>query len=306
MRLTGSLESGPVAGAGIDTAAWAPEHELAAGLHLVATPIGNLGDMTLRGLWVLRNVDRILCEDTRVTARLLSRFGIDTPLAPYHDHNADRVRPAVLEALRRGDRVALVSDAGTPLVSDPGFKLVRAALAENLPVTAAPGPSAALTALILSGLAPEVFLFTGFLPPRSAARRRALQQWISLDATLVFFEGQSRLAAALADMADILGPRDAAVARELTKRHEEIRRGRLPELAAHYREAGPPRGEVVIVVGPPEPAAPAEADIEARLVQLLKTSSLRDAVARLAAETGLPRRTLYDRALALQRKGAGG
>jgi 16S rRNA (cytidine1402-2'-O)-methyltransferase len=306
MRLTGSLESGPVAGAGIDTAAWAPEHELAAGLHLVATPIGNLGDMTLRGLWVLRNVDRILCEDTRVTARLLSRFGIDTPLAPYHDHNADRVRPAVLEALRRGDRVALVSDAGTPLVSDPGFKLVRAALAENLPVTAAPGPSAALTALILSGLAPEVFLFAGFLPPRSAARRRALQQWISLDATLVFFEGQSRLAAALADMADILGPRDAAVARELTKRHEEIRRGRLPELAAHYREAGPPRGEVVIVVGPPEPAAPAEADIEARLVQLLKTSSLRDAVARLAAETGLPRRTLYDRALALQRKGAGG
>jgi 16S rRNA (cytidine1402-2'-O)-methyltransferase len=306
MRLTGSLESGPVAGAGIDTAAWAPEHELAAGLHLVATPIGNLGDMTLRGLWVLRNVDRILCEDTRVTARLLSRFGIDTPLAPYHDHNADRVRPAVLEALRRGDRVALVSDAGTPLVSDPGFKLVRAALAENLPVTAAPGPSAALTALILSGLAPEVFLFAGFLPPRSAARRRALQQWISLDATLVFFEGQSRLAAALADMADILGPRDAAVARELTKRHEEICRGRLPELAAHYREAGPPRGEVVIVVGPPEPAAPAEVDIEARLVQLLKTSSLRDAVARLAAETGLPRRTLYDRALALQRKGAGG
>jgi 16S rRNA (cytidine1402-2'-O)-methyltransferase len=306
MRLTGSLESGPVAGAGIDTAAWAPEHELAAGLHLVATPIGNLGDMTLRGLWVLRNVDRILCEDTRVTARLLARFGIDTPLSAYHDHNADRVRPAVLEMLRRGDRLALVSDAGTPLVSDPGFKLVRAALAENLPVTAAPGPSAALTALILSGLAPEVFLFAGFLPPRSAARRRALQQWISLDATLVFFEGQSRLAAALADMADILGPRDAAVARELTKRHEEIRRGRLPELAAHYREAGPPRGEVVIVVGPPEPAAPAEADIEARLVQLRKTSSLRDAVARLAAETGLPRRTLYDRALALQRKGAGG
>ena len=305
MRLTGSLESGPIAGAGIDAAAWAPEHELAAGLHLVATPIGNLGDMTLRGLWVLRNVDRILCEDTRVTARLLARFGIDTPLSAYHDHNADRVRPAVLEMLRRGDRVALVSDAGTPLVSDPGFKLVRAALAENLPVTTAPGPSAALTALILSGLPPEMFLFAGFLPSRSAARRRALQQWTNLDATLVFFEGQSRLAAALADMADILGPRDAAVARELTKRHEEIRRGRLLELAAHYREAGPPRGEVVIVVGPPEPAAPAEADIEARLAQLLKISSLRDAVARLAVETGLARRALYDRALALQRKGEG-
>jgi 16S rRNA (cytidine1402-2'-O)-methyltransferase len=293
-----------IADGAIDAAAWAPEHELAPGLHLVATPIGNLGDMTLRGLWVLRNVDRILCEDTRVTARLLSRFGIATPLDPYHDHNADRVRPAVLEALRRGEKVALVSDAGTPLVSDPGFKLVRAALAEELPVTAAPGPSAALTALILSGLPPDVFLFAGFLPPRSSARRRALQQWTSLAATLVFFEGPSRLAASLADMAEALGPRDAAVARELTKRYEEIRRGRLSELAAHYQAAGPPRGEAVIVVGPPEPAAPADADIEARLGQLLEAHSLRDAVARLASETGLARRALYDRALALQRKGS--
>jgi len=293
-----------IADGAIDAAAWAPEHELAPGLHLVATPIGNLGDMTLRGLWVLRNVDRILCEDTRVTARLLSRFGIATPLDPYHDHNADRVRPAVLEALRRGEKVALVSDAGTPLVSDPGFKLVRAVLAEDLPVTAAPGPSAALTALILSGLPPDVFLFAGFLPPRSSARRRALQQWTSLAATLVFFEGPSRLAASLADMAEALGPRDAAVARELTKRYEEIRRGRLSELAAHYQAAGPPRGEAVIVVGPPEPAAPADADIEARLGQLLEAHSLRDAVARLASETGLARRALYDRALALQRKGS--
>jgi 16S rRNA (cytidine1402-2'-O)-methyltransferase len=304
MRLARSSPPGVISDGAIDAAAWAPEHELAPGLHLVATPIGNLGDMTLRGLWVLRNVDRILCEDTRVTARLLSRFGIATPLDPYHDHNADRVRPAVLEALRRGEKVALVSDAGTPLVSDPGFKLVRAVLAEDLPVTAAPGPSAALTALILSGLPPDVFLFAGFLPPRSSARRRALQQWTSLAATLVFFEGPSRLAASLADMAEALGPRDAAVARELTKRYEEIRRGRLSELAAHYQAAGPPRGEAVIVVGPPEPAAPADADIEARLGQLLEAHSLRDAVARLASETGLARRTLYDRALALQRKSA--
>jgi len=302
MRLTGSSAPVAVGGAALDAAAWAPDHELAAGLHLVATPIGNLGDMTLRGLWVLRNVDRILCEDTRVTARLLARFGIDAPLDPYHDHNADRVRPAVLEALRRGDKVALVSDAGTPLVSDPGFKLVRAVLAENLPVTAAPGPSAALTALILSGLPPDVFLFAGFLPPRSTARRRALRQWASLDATLVFFEGPSRLAASLADMAEVLGPRDAAVARELTKRHEEIRRGGLSELAAHYQMAGPPRGEAVIVVGPPEPEALPEADIDARLRELLETHSLRDAVARLAGETGLARRALYDRALALQHK----
>jgi 16S rRNA (cytidine1402-2'-O)-methyltransferase len=283
-------------------AEWEPEHELAPGLHLVATPIGNLGDVTLRALWVLRNADRILCEDTRITARLLARFGIATPLSPYHDHNADRVRPIVLEALHRGEKVALVSDAGTPLVSDPGFKLVRDALAEDLPVTAVPGPSAALTALILSGLPPEVFLFAGFLPPRSAARRRMLAQWAKLVATLVFFEGPSRLAASLSDLTEILGDRKAAVARELTKRYEEVRRGRLSALAEHYREAGPPRGEVVIVVGPPEPEAPREADIDTRLDRLLDTHSLRDAVSQLAAETGIPRRSLYDRALARQRK----
>jgi len=257
----------------------------------------------LRGLWVLRQVDRILCEDTRVTAKLLARYGIDKPLDPYHDHNADRVRPAVLEALRRGERLALVSDAGTPLVSDPGFKLVRAALAEDLPVTAAPGPSAAMTALILSGLPPDVFLFAGFLPPRSTARRRALGEWTGLAATLVFFEGPSRLAASLADMAEILGDREAAVARELTKRHEEIRRGRLSDLAAHYRAAGAPRGEAVVIVGPREAAQAvmSEGDIDNRLRTLLAAHSLRDAVARLAGETGLARRALYDRALALQR-----
>jgi 16S rRNA (cytidine1402-2'-O)-methyltransferase len=166
---------------------WAPEHELAPGLHLVATPIGNLGDVTLRALWVLRNADRILCEDTRVTARLLSRFGIVTPLSPYHDHNADRVRPIVLEALRRGEKVALVSDAGTPLVSDPGFKLVRDVLANNLPVTAVPGPSA-LTALILSGLPPEVFLFAGFLPPVQGRSGECLPVG-EARATLVFLKG---------------------------------------------------------------------------------------------------------------------
>lgn len=282
---------------------WAPKHGLAPGLHLVATPIGNLGDITLRGLWVLRHADRILCEDTRVTARLLARYGIDTPLDPYHDHNADRVRPAILEALRRGATLALVADAGTPLVSDPGYKLVRAAFAEDLPVTAAPGPSAALTALVLSGLPPASFLFAGFLPPRAAARRRALAQWPDLAATLIFFEAPSRLAAALADMAEILGERSAAVARELTKRHEEIRRGRLAALAQHYRGAGTPRGEAVIVVGPPEAALPAaEDEVDGRLRALLAKHSLRDAVARLAAETGIARRMLYERALALQER----
>jgi 16S rRNA (cytidine1402-2'-O)-methyltransferase len=281
-----------------DPLAWSPAHKLAPGLHLVATPIGNLGDITLRALWVLRNADRILCEDTRVTARLLAHFGIDKPLDPYHDHNADRVRPAILEALRRGDTLALVSDAGTPLVSDPGFKLVREALAEDLPVTTAPGPSAALTALILSGLPPDRFLFAGFLPPRAAARRQALAEWTPLSATLIFFEGPSRLAASLGDMAAVLGDRDAAVARELTKRHEEIRRGRLAALAEHYRQAGAPRGEAVIVVGPPDAVAPmSEAELDARLRTLLAAHTLRDAVAQLAAETGLSRRALYERAL---------
>jgi 16S rRNA (cytidine1402-2'-O)-methyltransferase len=188
--------AGECGGAGTEpgVADWQPRHALAPGLHVVATPIGNLGDVTLRALWVLRQVDRILCEDTRVTRRLLARFGIDKQLEPYHDHNADRVRPAVLEALRQGARLALVSDAGTPLIADPGFKLVRAAIAEQLPVTAAPGASAALTALLLSGLPTDIFLFAGFLPPRANARRHRLADWTALKATLIFYEGKSRLA----------------------------------------------------------------------------------------------------------------
>jgi 16S rRNA (cytidine1402-2'-O)-methyltransferase len=299
------MQSRRGASAAAENAAWAPDYALAPGLHLVATPIGNLGDITLRALWVLRHVDRILCEDTRVTARLLARYGIDMPLDPYHEHNAERVRPAILAALRAGATLALVSDAGTPLVSDPGYKLVRAALAEDLPVSAAPGPSAALTALILSGLPPDRFLFVGFLPPRSAGRRRALAQWTTLAATLIFFEAPSRLAAALTDMAEHFGDRPAAVARELTKRHEEVRRGRLAALARHYREAGAPRGEAVVVVGPPERAVAvvAEAELDARLLALLAQHSLRDAAAELAAETGIGRRAIYERGLALQRSG---
>src|SRR5665213_1657337 len=281
--------------------AWAPAHPLEPGLHLVATPIGNLGDITLRSTQSARSVDRILCEDTRVTARLLARFGIDTKLAAYHDHNADRMRPLVLAALRRGETLALVSDAGTPLVSDPGYKLVREAIAAGLPVTAAPGPSAAVTALILSGLPPDAFLFAGFLPPRSAARKKALAGWREIAATLVFYEGPSRLAGCLADLAAVLGDRPAAIGRELTKRHEELRRGTLAELAGRYRAAPAPRPEIVIVVGPPLATAPEAGDLDARLDALLAGRSLRDAVDQLAAETGLARRVLYDRALARQR-----
>jgi 16S rRNA (cytidine1402-2'-O)-methyltransferase len=276
------------------------EPGLAPGLYLVATPIGNLGDITVRGVAVLRGVDRILCEDTRVTGKLLARYGVSTPLEAYHDHNAEQVRPIILTALHRGARVALVSDAGTPLVSDPGYKLVRAAIAENLKITAAPGPSAALTALILSGLPPDAFLFAGFLPPRPAARRRSLERWRPVEATLVFFESTPRLAQSLADMAEVLGDRAAAVARELTKLHEEVSRGRLADLADHYRSAGPPRGEAVVVVGPPEPIEPDRAEIDGRLRVGLAELGVRDAAARLAAETGLPRGELYRRALAIR------
>jgi 16S rRNA (cytidine1402-2'-O)-methyltransferase len=279
------------------------EAPLAAGLYLVATPIGNLGDITRRGLATLHGADRIWCEDTRVTRNLLARYGIATRLEAYHDHNAERVRPAILAALRRGERVALVSDAGTPLVSDPGYKLVCAALAEGLAVTAVPGASAALTGLILSGLPPDRFLFAGFLPPRSAARRRAAAAWAGLDATLVLFEAPSRLAASLADLSEVLGDRKAAVARELTKLHEEVRRGRLAELAAHYRAAGPPRGEAVVVVAPPEPTAPDAAEIDRRLRAALIGHGVREAAAALAAATGLPRTALYRRAVALRREG---
>jgi 16S rRNA (cytidine1402-2'-O)-methyltransferase len=271
------------------------------GLHLVATPIGNLADISLRALAVLRGADRIFCEDTRVTRKLLAHYGIKVRLEPYHDHNAEAARPAILAALQRGERVALVSDAGTPLISDPGYKLARAALAEHLPVTAAPGPSAVLTALILSGLPPNPFLFGGFLPRQPGGRRKVLAGWAALEATLIFYETPPRLAAALTDMVEILGPRPAAVARELTKLHEEVRRGALPELAEHYRAEGPPRGEIVVVVGPPEPGpALAEDEIDHRLREAVAEIGVHDAAAKLAAETGLPRQALYRRALAIR------
>ena len=270
------------------------------GLAIVATPIGNAGDITLRAIDMLKSVDAILCEDTRVSAKLLARHGISRPLLAYHEHNAERMRPQILARLRRGETLALISDAGQPLLSDPGFKLVRAAIAEGLPVTALPGPSAALTALVLSGLPTDRFFFAGFLPPRSTARRRALAELAAIPGSLIFFEASQRLPAALGDMAAVLGPRSAAVARELTKLFEEVRRARLSELAAHYAEAGPPLGEVTIVVAPPEgPAVPPEAAIDEALAQALARHSLRDAVDAVAAALGLPRRQVYARALEL-------
>jgi 16S rRNA (cytidine1402-2'-O)-methyltransferase len=271
----------------------------ARGLVVVATPIGNRHDITLRALALLQNVDLVACEDSRVTGKLLAMHGIRAPLLAYHEHNAERVRPQLLARLAKGERIALVSDAGMPLISDPGYKLVRAAIAAGLPVSVAPGPSAVLAALVLSGLPTDRFLFAGFLPPRQAARRSALAELAELKASLIFFEAPSRLAAALADMAAVLGDRDAAVARELTKLFEEVRRDRLTALAAHYDAAGPPKGELVVTVGPPADAPPADADIDAQLRAALAQHSLRDAVAAVAAASGVPRREVYRRALAL-------
>ena len=277
------------------------------GLYLVATPIGNTGDITLRALELLKTADVVACEDTRVTAKLLTRFGIHAHTLPYHEHNAAGMRPKLLEKLRAGQVVALVSDAGTPLISDPGYKLVQAVVEAGLPVTALPGASALLTALQLSGLPSDRFLFLGFLPNKSAARRAAIEEVSGLGATLVCYESAQRLAAMLDDLAETLGPRPAAVARELTKLYEEVRRGSLPELAAHYAEAGPPKGEVVVVIGPPadsEAETLDEAGLDAALGRALATSSLRDAVAEIARLSGQPRKAVYARALALI--GAGG
>jgi 16S rRNA (cytidine1402-2'-O)-methyltransferase len=258
----------------------------------------------LRALAVLRAADLIACEDTRVTGNLMARYEIATRRLAYNDHNAERVRPLLLERLRRGERVALVSDAGMPLISDPGYKLVRAAIAEGLPVTTVPGASAPLAALALSGLPSDRFLFAGFLPNRSAARRHDLAELAAVPATLILFESARRLGEALADMASVLGDRPAAVAREMTKRFEEVRRGSLAELAAHYAASGPPKGEIVIVIGPPG-SAPAKDAAEAALTlddmlrDALAGASLRDAAASVAIASGLPRRAVYARALAL-------
>jgi len=277
------------------------------GLVLVATPIGNLADLSPRAVAVLRAADLVLCEDTRNTARLLTHAGIRARTEALHEHNEAARVPRLLDQLRQGKRIALVSDAGTPLVSDPGYRLVRAAVAAGLPVGAVPGANAAVLALVLSGLPPHPFLFLGFLPPRQAARRAALARLraaerAGLAATVILHEAPHRLAEALADLAEILGPRPAAVARELTKRFEEVRRGTLAELAAHYA-AEAPRGEITLVVGPaPEEASDPDA-LDARLREALAGQSVKDAAALVAGALGLPRKVVYARALELAREG---
>ncbi|WP_374373715.1 16S rRNA (cytidine(1402)-2'-O)-methyltransferase [Dongia sp.] len=273
-------------------------------MGLVATPIGNLGDLTERAAAYLRDADCIACEDSRITIRLLQHLGIKKPLLSYHDHNADEMRPQLIERLQRGEKMALVSDAGTPLISDPGFKLVREAAALGLRVTALPGPSAPIMALILSGLPTDRFMFLGFLNAKSAARRTELEEVASVRASLILFETAPRLVTALEDLLAVLGDRPAAVTRELTKMFEEVRRGTLAELVAHYREAGPPKGEIVLVVGPPLAAPATEgADLDDALRRALEKMRVKEAAEAVAAALNLPKRQVYQRALELKSAG---
>ena len=273
------------------------------GLHVVATPIGHLGDITLRALDILAGADLIACEDTRVTRKLLDRYAIATPLTPYHDHNAEAARPKILARIAGGAAVALVSDAGTPLVSDPGFKLVRAARAAGVPVTAAPGASAVLAALAIAGLPTDRFFFEGFLPAKPGARASRIETLRNVPATLVIYESGPRIAATLADLATIFGARDAAVCREMTKLHEEVKRADLSALAGDYAAGAETRGEFVIVVAPPADEG-APADIDDLLRHALGGASLKDAVAAVVAATGAARRDVYRRALELAKDGA--
>jgi 16S rRNA (cytidine1402-2'-O)-methyltransferase len=269
------------------------------GLYLVATPIGNLGDISLRALETLAAADCIACEDTRVTRKLTDRYGIGTHLMAYHEHNAEEALPKIIARLEEGQAVALVSDAGTPLISDPGYRLVRATVEAGHAVTALPGASAVLAALSLAGLPTDRFFFEGFLPPKQGARQKRIAELMAIPATLVLFESGPRLGASLADLAAGLGPRAASVCRELTKLHEEIRRDDLTTLAAHYAEDAETRGEIVIVIAPPPEQETADTDVDELLRNALARVSVKDAVGEVALATGRARRDVYQRALEL-------
>lgn len=276
-------------------------------LAVVATPIGNLGDISPRAARALAEADLVVCEDSRVTGRLLHHLGLQRPMLAYHDHNADQMRPRLLAALGEGKALALVSDAGTPCISDPGYKLVREAADAGFEVVAVPGPSAVVAALSIAGLPTDRFLFAGFLPSRPAARRAALEELRAVPATLVLYEAPQRVAACLADAAQVLGPRPAALARELTKRFEEVRRGDLAGLATELAAGPEPKGEIVLVIGRADETASVldDAAVDAALAEALATKGPSEAAAQVAAITGRPRREVYARALALKAAAAG-
>ena len=279
----------------------APE-ALPAGLYLVSTPIGNLRDITFRALDILSSVDVVACEDTRVTGKLLNAYNIKKKMMSYNDHNANGRRDGILDAITEGASVALVSDAGAPLISDPGYKLVREAVKAGHKVTSIPGASAAVTALQLSGLPSDAFCFAGFLPAKQTARKRVLEKWKEVEATLIFYETGPRLEASLKDIKSVLGERPVALARELTKMFEEIRREKVSRLLSEVRQKGPPKGEIVLVIGREEPEEMPQVNLESQIKKALETMSVRDAAEAVAEASGKPKKTIYTLALKLSGK----
>jgi 16S rRNA (cytidine1402-2'-O)-methyltransferase len=280
----------------------AQKKTLKPGLYLVATPIGNLGDVTLRALDVLSAANLIVCEDTRVAGKLVSHFGISNKLLPYNDHNAGEQRARILKTIQDGGCVALISDAGTPLISDPGYKLVQACLEAELYVSAVPGANAVLTALQLSGLPSDAFCFIGFLPNKSGARKKELARWKDTPATLISYETAPRLIDALEDIRNVLGEREVAVVRELTKLFEEVRRGPISQVIDHYKVKGEPKGEIVLVIGAGAAKKFSEDDVRKILSRALKSMSTKEAAAHVAEETGWVKKKLYDLALEISGK----
>lgn len=271
------------------------------GLYLVATPIGNLGDISSRAIEVLTAADTIACEDTRNTQKLLNLLGIKKKrLTAYHEYNADKARPYILERLRNGEMIALVSDAGTPLVSDPGYRLVQDCISQNIYVTAIPGASAVLTALQLSGLPSHRFLFEGFLPPKTTARKKELALLAEVPATLIFYESPQRLEETLNDMLFVLGNRYAAVVRELTKKFEQTIRGTFSELLAYYQKNNPPKGEIVIVVSPAEQKKESLDEIRNQLTEALKKMSVKEAVSLISQSKSESKKTIYQMAVEIK------
>lgn len=279
------------------------QSKVRAGLYIVATPIGHAQDITLRALDLIKQADTLLCEDTRVTTKLLIIHAIPRKkLQSYHEHNEERMRPRILQKIQDGEIVVLVSDAGTPLINDPGYKLVRACAEQNLPYTCAPGASSVISALVLSGLPSDRFLYLGFLPSKSSGRKKILDEIKNVRATLIILESPHRIKASLIDMAEVLGLREAAVTREITKRFEEVRRAPLPELAAIYADENP-RGEIVVVIGPPDDTREitTDEDLDDLIHDALGRLSVRDAVSELVTATGLPKRKIYNRALEISK-----
>lgn len=280
------------------------EENLPSGLYIIATPIGNMGDISLRAIDILKKVDLIACEDTRITGKLTAHYDISTEKISYHDHNAAAMRPKIIEKIRGGARIALVSDAGMPLVSDPGYKLVEACYAAGVAVTCVPGASASLTALALSGLPTDRFFFAGFLPVKSGARKKTLSSLQNIPGSLVFYETAPRLIESLQDMFDILGDRPAAVARELTKKFEEVRRGGLAALVEHYQKEGAPKGEIVIVVGGASDDTKelwTQAEVDRAIETAIENGmSVKDAAEAVSIQSGLKKRDIYARALQLK------